>query len=84
MTLAGMRLPGRRQALRHVNLENLRRNAPFSVSDAAQLRFDFRQFGHAPKKELELDARGFSDNALQGEGTPVAGPQNTKRYFKAL
>jgi len=56
----------------------------FSVRDASQLRFDFRQFGHAPKKELELDARGFSDNALQGEGTPVAGPQNTKRYFKAL
>lgn len=69
MTLAGMRLPGRRQALRHINLENLRRNDSFSVRDAAQLRFDFRQFGYAPKKEFESDARGFSDNALQGEGT---------------
>ena len=84
MTLAGMRLPGRRQALRHVNLENLRRNDPFFVSDAAQLRFDFRQFGHAPKQEFELDARGFNDNALQGEGAPVAGLQYARGYFTAL
>ena len=84
MTLAGMRLPGRRQALRHVNLENLRQNAPFSVSDVAQMRCDFRQFGHAPKKELQLDARGFNDNSLQGEGTPVARLQYAREYFKAL
>ena len=56
----------------------------FSVRDASQLRFDFRQFGHAPKKELELDARGFNDNALQGKGAPVAGLQYARGYFTAL
>ena len=82
MTLAGMRLPGRRQALRHVNLENLRQNAPFSVSDVAQMRCDFRQFGHAPKKELELDARGFNNNALQGGGYPCRRAAIRQRVFQ--
>ena len=45
MTSAGLRLLGRRQELRHVNSEGFRQNDQLSVSDAAQLRSDFRQGG---------------------------------------
>ena len=58
MPSAGMRLFGTRQELRHVNSEGFRQNDQFSVSDAAQLRFDFRQSGPTQFQTAAAPIRG--------------------------